>query len=135
MSSLKLVIDKHGRVGLDCTCLDRCHFEDPENPEQNPASPKLSDAIDFVLSSKSNCWGYIMVSESYDSVADALRECLALFEYRYGELLNSHACVKKIGDRFMRTNLEELLEKEVHLISVSCGSPNFNYHLVLAPTK
>ena len=133
--SLKLVIDKHGPMGIDCECLDRCHFEDPENPEQNPASPKLSDAIDFVLSSKSNCWGYIMVSESYDSVADALGERLALFEYRYGELLNSHACFKKVGDCFMRTNLEELLEKEVQLISVYSGAPKFNYHLVLASTS
>jgi len=134
MSSLKLVIDKHGRVGGDCTSRDMCHFEDLEMPEQKkPATPKLSDVIAYVLAIKGE-WGRIDVHETYDSKADALGECLAEFEYKHGELLNSRACFRKVGDRFVQSNIDELLEKEVQLISIVGGWSRCDYNLVLVAT-
>jgi len=134
MSSLKLIIDKSGPMGSDCTSRDMCHLVDSENPEQNPATPKLCDVIDFVLESPDH-WGRIDVHESYDSGADALGECLAEFEYKDGKLLGSRACYRKVGDRFVRSDINELLGKEVMLISVTGGWSNFNYHLCLAQSQ
>lgn len=131
MPSLKLVIDKSGPMGSDCTSRDMAHFEDLENPQQNPATPKLCDAIGFALACKDE-YGKIKVYQSYNTKADALCECLAEFEYRYGELLSSYACLRKVGDRFVRVDIDELLRQEVMLISIAGGWSQYNYHLVLA---
>lgn len=121
---MKIVIDSRGPMGSDCTSLDKCHFE-------NPSDPKLCDAINFLLESLDK-WGSISVFESYDSKAGALRNCLVDFEYRSGKLLDSNARLRKVGERLEWTNIEELWDKKVLLISVSGGWSNFNYNLCLA---
>lgn len=134
MPSLKLVIDKSGPMGSDCTSRDMAHFEDLENPQQNPATPKLCDAIGFALACKDE-YGKIKVYQSYNTKADALGECLAEFEYKHGKLLSSRACFRKVGDGFVQSDIDELLEQEVLLISIAGGWSQCNYHLVLASTS
>ena len=107
---MKIVIDKKGPIGSDCTSRDLCHFEDPE-------TPSLREVINLILS-YCNEWGDVTIRESYDPTKDELGKYITSFEYKCGKLLN---------------NIDsELMEKKVKLASRAGGWGCCDYHLYLA---
>lgn len=121
---MKIIIDGRGPNGKDKTCLERCHFEDPQ-------TPKLCEVIDFAIAKRGDL-GSIKVFETYDKGKGEFGRPLAKFEYKEGVLIKSLGYGKiEDGCHVVSEDIEALKEKRVRLVSVAGGMVRFDYHLCL----
>lgn len=119
---MKIIIDGRGPNGRDKTCLELCHFEDPQ-------TPKLCEVIDFAISKRGDL-GDIKVFETYDK--GKFGRPLAKFEYNNGALVKSLGYGRiEDGCHVVSEDLDALKEKRVRLVSVAGGMDRFDYHLCL----
>jgi len=122
--AMKIIIDGRGPNGRDKTCLEMCHFEDPQ-------TPKLCEVIDFAIAKRGDL-GSIKVFETYDKGKGEFGRPLAKFEYKDGVLIKSLGYGKiEDGCHVVSEDIEALKEKRVILVSVAGGMVRFDYHLCL----
>lgn len=119
---MKIIIDGRGPNGRDNTCLEKCHFEDPQ-------TPKLCEVIDFAVARHGD-WGSLEVFESYDK--GKFGRPVAKFEYKNGALIKSFGYGKiEDGCHVVNEDIEALKGKRVKLVSVAGEMARFDYHLCL----